>query len=469
MQPPPLPSDPNSPPPLPATGAAVPPPLSSAAVPPPLSGTAPSDSAPPPLPIPATAAADGETPQPVKGATAPPTGRKFPCRQCGARIEFDPKERGLKCPYCGFVEVIPEAGDDEKASVQEHDLEEYLAKQEAIGSAKVQAEVSEVRCTGCGAVVIFSDKIQADKCVYCGTHLENKPQRAENLIQPESLLPFQVSDRDAKQIFSKWINGLWFAPTELKKLATLGRFTSVYAPYWTYDSMTYTRYTGERGIDYTETEYYTDANGNRQSRTVTKTRWYPVSGEVQFFFDDVLIPGSKTLPTKLVKKLEPWDLKNVEPFQDHFLSGHSAERYSVSLLEGFHEAKEVMEDYLTTLIREDIGGDHQRIHTRKTQYVGVTFKHTLLPTWVANYRYRDKVFQVLVNGQSGKLAGERPWSVWKIIRLIVIILIFVGLLVWGISAVAGKKKGGASTQQINPTTQQVNPPNQQQSHPKRSR
>lgn len=462
MQPPPLPSDPNSPPPMPTTRAVVPPPLSSTAVPPPLSSAAPSDSAPPLMTLPTmapTTTTDEVPPQPVKGTATPPTGRKFPCRQCGARIEFDPKERGLKCPYCGFVEVIAEADDDEKASVKEHDLEEYLAKQEAIGSAKVQAEVSEVRCPGCGAVVILSDKVQTDRCVYCGTHLENKPQRAENLIQPESLLPFQISDRDAKQIFSKWINGLWFAPTELKKLATLGRFSSVYAPYWTYDSMTYTRYTGERGINYTETEYYTDANGNRQSRTVTKTRWYPVSGEVPFFFDDVLIPGSKTLPMKLVKRLQPWDLKNVEPYQDHFLSGHSAERYSVSLLEGFHEAKEVMENYITTLIRQDIGGDQQRIHTRKTQYVGVTFKHTLLPTWVAHYRYREKVFQVLVNGQSGKLAGERPWSVWKIIRLIVIIILLGSLLIWVGSAVTGKKKGGATQPQLTPPSLQTSSPN----------
>ncbi len=430
MSPPPLPNDSNSPPPIPNSSATPP-------------------------PIPVSAAVEVETPQPVTGAPAPPTGRKFPCRQCGARIEFDPKARGLKCPYCAFVEVIPEADDEQKATVKEYDLEEYLRTQEERGSIKVQADVSEVRCTGCGAVVVFSDKVQADSCVYCGTHLENKPQRAENLVQPESLLPFQVSDRDARQIFLKWINGLWFAPTELKKLATLGRFSSVYAPYWTYDSMTYTRYTGERGDNYTETEYYRDANGNRQSRTVTKTRWHRVSGEVQHFFDDVLIPGSKTLPQKLVRKLTPWDLKNVEPFQDGFLSGHTAERYSVSLVEGFTDAKGVMEDYITGLIRSDIGGDHQRIHTRNTRYVGVTFKHTLLPTWVANYRYREKVFQVLVNGESGKLAGERPWSILKIIRLIVIILIAVGLLVWGISAIAGNKKGnGSQGQQI----QQPAPP-----------
>jgi DNA-directed RNA polymerase subunit RPC12/RpoP len=375
----------------------------------------------------------------------PPAGRKFPCRQCGAKLDFDPEARGLKCPYCGFTEHIPAAEEREKASVQEHDLDEFLAKQEKSASVAVGKNFTQVRCGGCGAVVVLEDRVATDKCPYCSTHLENEPEAVKDLIPPESLLPFSVSDRDARDRFNKWIAGLWFAPTELKQLANLGQFGSVYTPYWTYDAMTYTSYTGERGVDYWEEESYTDNEGRRQTRQVRKTRWYPVSGEVRHFFDDVLIPASQTLPGQLVGNLAPWHLKDLEPFRAEFLSGHVTERYAVSLKEGFRFARNIMEDEITGLIYRDIGGDHQRVAWRRTNYLGVTFKHALLPVWVANYRYRDKLFHVLVNGRSGRVAGERPWSWLKIARLVLLIIFAILLALVLVNKAKGKAGGRAST------------------------
>jgi DNA-directed RNA polymerase subunit RPC12/RpoP len=386
---------------------------------------------PPPLPQ--------ERPEPPLERKAPPAGRKFPCRHCGAKLDFDPEARGLKCPYCGFTEVIPEADADQKAEVREHDLDEFLDRHEEQAGAAIAGHSSQVKCGGCGAVVVLEDRVATEQCPYCGTHLENKPEEVRDLIAPESLLPFAVSDRHAREAFNGWIASLWFAPTELKQLANLGQFGSVYVPFWTYDAMTYTRYTGQRGDDYWDTEYYTDAQGNRQSRQVRRTRWYPVSGEVRHFFDDVLIRASQSLPSHLVDHLPPWELKSLEPFRDEFLSGHVTERYSVSLKDGFRQARAVMEDSITGLIHRDIGGDHQQIEWRRTNYVGVTFKHTLLPVWVANYRYRDRLFQVLVNGRTGKVAGDRPWSWWKIVRLGLLIIFAILLAVILVSKAKGQE------------------------------
>ena len=371
---------------------------------------------------------------------SPPPGRKFPCRQCGAKLDFDPAARGLKCPYCGFTEVIPAPGADQKAAIQEHDLEEFLADRKGHADAAIVGRSSQVRCTGCGAVVLLEDKVVTEACPYCSTHLENQPEEVKNLIAPESLLPIRVSDRQAREAFNGWIRGLWFAPTELKQLANLGQFGSVYVPFWTYDAMTYTAYTGQRGDNYWETESYTDSEGKRQTRQVQRTRWSFASGEVEHYFDDILIRASKTLPGHLVDRLRPWELNELEPFRDEFLSGHKAERYAVSLNEGFGEAKGVMENAITGLIRRSIGGDQQRIDSRNTQYAAVTFKHTLMPMWVASYRYRERLFQVLVNGRTDKVAGDRPWSWFKIFRLIVLILVAVVL----IAIVVSKAKGGKS-------------------------
>jgi DNA-directed RNA polymerase subunit RPC12/RpoP len=414
--------------------------------------------APPPLPEP-----DPDHPAEVREPSmskAPPKGKLFPCHNCGAKVEFDPRSRSLKCPYCGHESGISDEGG---AEVEEKDFDEYLDKLESGTGTTIAGRSSQVRCTACGAMVLLEDKVVTENCPFCGTHLENKPEHAEGMIAPESVIPFAIDLRDARQSFDKWLHGLWFAPSELKKIANLGQLSAVYIPYWTYDAMTYTRYTGMRGDNYTTTESYTDSQGKRQTRTVTKIRWWPVSGEVQHFFDDVLVCGSKSVPKHLVRRLEPWELHELEPFRDEFLAGMKTERYAVDLKEGLVEAKELMQPTILQLIRDDIGGDHQRILTNRTRYMGITFKHCLLPVWVANYHYREKLFQILINGRTGKVAGERPWSVWKILGLVAIILLAIGAV---IALVMSMQKGGrAATDREQPAVVQV----ERLGHTRRSR
>lgn len=403
-------------------------------------------STPPPLPSDAPPPLPSHGLPPVdKGPTlskAPPQGKLFPCLNCGAKVEFDPRERALKCTYCGHVTAIEDAG----GSVEERDFNEYASKLVKGNVRGIAGRSTQTQCSGCGAMVLLEDKVVTDECPFCGTHLENKPQAVEGMLPPESLIPFRLDLRAARGAFDKWLSGLWFAPSALKNLANLGQLSAVYVPYWTYDAMTYTKYTGMRGDDYQATEYYTerDANGNevQKSRTVTKTNWYFVSGEVQHFFDDVLVCGSKTIAEHLIDGMGPWETGELEPFQDAFLAGMKAERYAVDLKEGLKAAKEKMEPVIHQLIREDIGGDHQRIESTDTRYLGVTFKHCLLPVWVAHYRYQEKLFHILINGRTGKVSGERPYSFWKIFGLVALILLVVALILGAVSLV---QKGGGSS------------------------
>ena len=370
------------------------------------------------------------TNEPIPGS--PPAGKKFPCVQCGARLDFDPGARSLKCPYCGHVEQIkPEAG-----KVEEHDFEEYLDKL-AGKQTTLEGRSSQVRCTGCGAVVLLEDRVATEKCPFCATHLENQPEAAQEMIPPESLLPFKIDHRQAHAAFDRWIAGRWFAPNSLRKMANLGQMNGVYLPFWTYDSMTYTHYTGQRGVDYTETETYTETNDKGETetktRTVIRTMWFPVSGEVQHFFDDVLVCASRSLPPERVDALAPWDLPHLEGYKAEFLSGFKTERYAVGLKEGFDVAKGIMANSIAELCREDIGGDHQIVDSMNTQHVGVTFKHLLLPLWLASYRYFDRVFRILVNARTGSVSGERPWSWWKIGLLVLLILAIVGTILYFVS------------------------------------
>ncbi len=362
--------------------------------------------------------------KPSVSTKAPPQDRKFPCKQCGAKLSFDPASRALSCPYCGFQEKIePSAG-----AVEERDFETFLQKQ-ADDQATVDGRSSEVKCEACGAVVLLEDKIVTDRCPFCGTNLTNTPEAASSMIAPESLLPFAITQRQAVQAFNQWVAGRWFAPSTLKQFANLGQLSGIYVPYWTYDSMTFTWYTGQRGDDYTVTETYTETNAQGQTETktrqVTHTSWTSVSGEVDHFFDDVLICASKSLPDDFVDQLTPWDLKSLEAFNAEFLSGFKTERYAVGLGEGFKKAEAIMDEEIRRLCRRDIGGDHQTLSTVNTQHVGVTFKHILLPVWLAVYRYHDKVYRILINARTGEVVGSRPYSWAKITGLVAAIVLAI--------------------------------------------
>jgi DNA-directed RNA polymerase subunit RPC12/RpoP len=363
--------------------------------------------------------------------SAPASGRKFPCAQCGARLDFDPSERALKCPYCGHEEQIA----PENTRVVERDYAGALAKSGGEdGQAPIEGRSQEIRCPGCGANVLLEDNVETDRCPFCATALTNLPrQQSVAQIQPEYTLPFKISSKQSVEAFNAWIASRWFAPGNLRQLANLGQLSGVYLPFWTYDSMTYTHYTGQRGDDYWETESYTetDAQGRCVTRTrqVRRTRWHYVSGEVDHFFDDVLVCASRSLPDPLITHLEPWDLGHLEGFQPQFLAGFRTERYTIGLADGFAIARQIMDGEIRTLCCQDIGGDHQSLEGVQTQHVGMTYKHILLPVWLAVYRYQNQTYRIAVNARTGEVAGDRPYSWIKIALLVLVCAIVLALVI----------------------------------------
>lgn len=296
-------------------------------------------------------------------------------------------------------------------------VDDSLGADDGLGADAETEDVVSVRCDSCGALVEPSPSHEAFPCPYCGSSIVAR-ELSQRLIKPQALLPFRVDRGEATRLFRAWIGKLWFAPDALKKLARLeGRLQGLYTPYWTYDAGTVTRYTGQRGEEYTVTRTRTvTRDGKRVQETYreVKVRWYPASGTVSRHFDDTLVVGSKSLPRDLAVELEPWDLGNLVTYADEYLSGFTAERYQVDVREGWARATERMADVIRGDVRRDIGGDRQRIHSMDTSHRDVTYKHVLLPLWICSYRYKDAVYRFLVNARTGEVQGQRPWSWIKI-------------------------------------------------------
>jgi DNA-directed RNA polymerase subunit RPC12/RpoP len=348
--------------------------------------------------------------------------QRFPCVQCGAVLEFAAGSHALKCPYCGAQQGIAPP----IREIEERDLLATLANH----APPAMEPDNVVHCNSCAAEFVLPPHIESSSCPFCGSNVV-VPAKPESRILPDGVMPFVVDERGMRERYKQWIGSRFWAPNNLKSRALQkNEVKGIYVPYWTYDAFTTTAYTGQRGEDYIEQESYTDSQGNRQTRSVTKTRWYPASGTVQVPFDDVLVLGSTHVPTKYADAMNTWQLQHCVSYEPAYLSGFSAMRYDVDLTEGFEAAKRKMVPPIEQAIRYDIGGDRQMISWMETEYSNLTFKHLLLPIWSGAYRYNNRIWNFLVNGQTGEVRGEAPVSPWKVAIAVILGLIIIGTFLY---------------------------------------
>lgn len=353
-------------------------------------------------------------------------GRIFPCEECGADLEFNIGVQQLKCPYCGTVKKIEI---DEEVVIEEQDFHAALERLKELREKQAEAEPehSEVRCESCSSEVIFTGTLTSTNCPYCGSPIQREKIHAGGFrLAVNGVIPFRIEERKANQIMRDWVQSLWFAPNDFKKHGVDENFNGVYLPFWTFDSLTFNRYSGQRGENYT-----VRVGTGKNRRTETRTRWYPASGKFQRFFDDVLISGCRGVTQKHIDELSPWPLHTMIPFNQQVLAGHFARTYDVEVEPAFAEARRRVERLIDSDVRSRIGGDKQRVHDIDTRYDAITFKHLLLPVWMLAYKYKEKTYRVYINASTGEIQGDRPYS-WLKITLTVLGTVLAFLIILGL-------------------------------------
>jgi ribosomal protein S27E len=337
---------------------------------------------------------------------------RFPCQTCGADMRFDPAQQLLLCDHCGHSEKIGQDGGPWTAASQIRELDYQAALRDQLPEAELET-TQVMTCPNCGAQVDFEPAIHAKECPFCATPVVTGTGEDRH-IKPKALMPFVLDEKAARAAMKSWLGRLWFAPSGLNRYARHGRkMDGIYIPHWTFDAQTRSRYSGLRGIVYYEQRVVV-RDGKRETVPVAKVRWTPARGAVQRAFDDVLVLASRSLPKGFGDGLLPWDLSRLVPYNPEYIAGFRAEAYTVEIDEAYNEARSYMDRVIERDVRFDIGGDRQQIHQIDTEVSDVTFKHVLLPVWIAAYRFQGKSYRFLVNGQTGRVQGERPWSAWKI-------------------------------------------------------
>ncbi|MBI1842775.1 MAG: zinc ribbon domain-containing protein [Verrucomicrobia bacterium] len=344
---------------------------------------------------------------------------KFHCPACGAEAQWNPGKQALVCPYCGVI--APGQNDPATGRVTEHDLATAL-RDTPDEDRGWKAERTSVKCQSCQAISVFDPEHVGQRCDFCGSSQLVPYEQIRAPISPESLLPFKVTETAVREQIRVWYGNRWLAHNALKSRALTDTLRGVYVPYWTFDARVDAAWTAESGYYYYETETFEDQGGRMQTRRVQRVRWEPSAGNLNHFFDDELVPGTKGVKESLLRQVEPFPTQEVAPYDVKFLAGWVVEQYQIDLRTAAQRSREEMDSETRALCARQVPGDTCRNLQVSWEYSGQTFKHVLCPIWLLSYVYGPRSFQVVVNGYTGQIAGEYPKSWLKIFILVVAIL-----------------------------------------------
>lgn len=339
--------------------------------------------------------------------------QNFLCQNCGGVIKYDIGSEQFRCSSCQTeyeVETLTN-------TVKEYDFGQYAQRESQAVAFQGRAVT---HCQNCGGEIAFEEFQVAATCPMCASSQVATVKQAAG-IPPDGIIPFKVDKDEARQKFRKWVKSRWFAPNDFKKKFGEGELLGMYLPFWTYDAAAVAAYHGRGGRNRTEKD--------KEGHTRTVTDWSNVSGVVDTTFDDVLVCATDR--EKQLRGILPFHtIENTKPYAPAYLSGYSAELYSIKADTGFETAKAKMEQELRDLARQDIlrRFDRADVNTVLPRYSSVTYKHLLLPIWASAFGYKGKTFQYFVNGETGAVDGKRPYSAPKIIAAVLGVLAVLVLL-----------------------------------------
>lgn len=330
------------------------------------------------------------------------------CPNCGATVVYNPETLGMTCDFCGYHRELPKPEDG--ASIVELDFKSATNRE----SCNWGAQKKSVVCKNCGGESIYDVIDTAACCPFCGSTSVMPVEGIEDIMAPGGVVPFAISKEKAADLFKKWLNGKLFCPSQAKKSCSAKDFNGIYLPYWTYDTETTSAYSARLGFEY-------------RSGDTTKVRWRTYRGVYQEFIDDQLIYASNKTVSEDIKKVSTFDFKQLREYTPEVVAGFAAERYSIGLDDGWKKAQvdidRVLKKHLSAKLKKRYHADRVADVHLSTSYDKITYKYILAPIWLSAFKYADKTYNFVVNGQTGKISGKTPIS-----PLRVGIAAFIGLV-----------------------------------------
>jgi len=357
----------------------------------------------------------------------------FQCKHCGGQLIFIPGSLHLKCVHCSFEEKIEVTADN----VPLHDISEKETHKTSFNILK---------CPSCGAEFNRSN-IAIDKCPYCTTIIINKNVIDKSGIGFDGIIPFKISKSDAIESIKQWRKKLYLTPGRFKKyIYQLDFLKGVYVPYFLVHTKTHINYKGKCG---------------QKSLTSKKTSWTSENGELTTRIENLALVATTSIPKQIKDRTMPdfgeivaepwnnrWNFNELVPFSELFCLGFSTEVPQMNAEKVIHHNESKIKYELEQKVVQKIeksGCDEGFVSSLSYNHLELNYQLALMPVWISAVKFNNRLYQILVNGQTGEVIGERPVSKFKValMWLLVIILIFyIGFIIalqnywlWGLHIV----------------------------------
>lgn len=339
------------------------------------------------------------------------------CEHCGSPVE--PRDRF--CPACGAEQAID------------------------LVVAEVVPEQRHFRCKNCGAEVAVDPDQRSYVCAFCdSTYVVEFSPETTGRQPPEFVIGFAVTREAAMEKFRRWIaENPWFRPGDLRRASIEEKLRGVYLPFWSFSMLARSSWSASIGeYWYTMETYTTIENGKTVTKTrrVRRTEWWNLSGKHHRYYSGYLVSGSRGLPQCDAERIKPFHLAALKRYQPYFLAGWLSEEYSVGRDDALRSCQEVFYGWERGNVAAHLPGDtHSDLQVR-TWFEQVGSDLVLLPIYLLSYRYRDRLYRFIVNGQTGKTAGDKPLS-WRRIGAAIAAGLGAIALVFAVLALIGMLQG----------------------------
>ena len=363
----------------------------------------------------------------------PPSGA--PCPNCGCPVEASDKF----CPACGTPNAVTtshpaeQSSSTRKAPVGEDEdivaADVVAAKSQGENSAALTENQRHFRCEQCGAEVMVDPQQRSYICAFCDSNYVAEFTRdTANRQSPEFIIGFAVTPEQARDKFRAWIrSNAWFNPGDLPITAVEDKQRGMYLPFWSFPMFAASEWNASIGEYWQRTETYTEMENGKlvtKTRTVTETEWWPLQGRHHHFYNGYLVSGSKGLTQAEAHTIMPYNLPALKRYEPYFLAGWICEEYSIDRDTALQMSQHEYNERERRNISAFLPGDTSSQLNVETKFRHVSSDLCLLPLYVLSYRYQNKLYRFLVNGQTGKCDGQKPLS-WSRIAIAIGIGLFV--------------------------------------------
>ena len=363
----------------------------------------------------------------------------YKCNKCGSALEYSAELNKMVCDYCGntfelnevsaMVQGGPEKPKEEErlvkpdkpinaantgifygfnapngfASNQVGDYNTVLERKKEEEEAKESREHASIqmqimRCTSCGAELAVNGVETSTFCAYCGQATVVK-DRVADYLKPDYIIPFRINRTDAEAIIRRQLNSGFFVPKGIKEFE-VEKMRGIYVPFWLFD------------MYYHDSQYYKYTKKQGKS-SVTRYEHFVASTN----YRRLTLDASLNLNDESSARLEPYDMRQLKEFDTAYLSGFYSDRFDVGVADitgnAVLKAGHLFNEEAAKMIRHKGG----KLVSSDPDYQVTNTNYALLPAWFLTFRYENKPFTILVNGQTGKMIGAVPFVKAKVYGL----------------------------------------------------